>query len=190
MRMRHAALLAVLMFTFGACEIPFAPKWNVDLFFPVKYPDVQLTQYAGPGGVIPPVNVTFTAPADSDDVSDATREIFDKDIDSLKAEVVFANTTNIAGNLDISIAANRAFLFSTNAAQAVTVSIPIRVTSGDTTRVQVNTSLFKSAQRLYTQTRGTMRSNTGAILVVGATDKLSLAVDLTASIKVSKEKSN
>jgi hypothetical protein len=183
MRTKHAALLAAALFL--ACSLPLAPRWNVDVFFPIKYPDVQLSQYAGPGGVIPNVNTNFTTPADSSPVSAATRQVFDQDIDTLKAAVIFANTANLTGSMDISIAALKANLFSANPAQAVTVTIPIRVTTGDTARVTVNTTLFKNAQTLYTQTRGTMRAASGPI-VVTPSDKLTLGVDLTANVKFSK----
>jgi len=186
MRIRHAVPFAALLL-FAACEVPLAPKWNVDLFFPIKYPDVALSQYAGPGGVIPTTTVTFTTPADSDAVSDATRQIFEEDIDSLKAEVILANSANITGSMDISIAASRFNLFSTNPALAVTVTLPIRVTAGDTVRIpNVNTTLFQQAQALFTQTRGSMRAAGGAPIFVTANDKLSLGVDLTANVKFSK----
>ena len=184
MRMRHAVLLTIALLTTGACDIPYAPKWNVDVFFPIRYPDVQLAQY---GSFVPNFNVTYTTPVDSQNVSDATRQIFDEEIDTLKADVIFANTTNITGTLDISIAAVRSNLFSTNSALAVTVTVPIRITPGDTTRLSpVNTNLFKQATRLYTQSRATMRSATGTPLALTANDRLSVGIDLTASVKMSK----
>lgn len=185
MRIKRAALFAVAFIALAACEVPLAPKWNVDVFFPIKYPDVPLANYAGPGGIIPTTNTNFTTPADSDDVSDATRQVFDQDIDTLKAAVIFSNTANLTGTMDISIAALKANLFSANTSQAVTVTVPIKVTAGDTTRVTVNTTLFKNAQKLYTQTRGTMRAASSPI-VVTSTDKLTLGVDLTANVKFSK----
>jgi hypothetical protein len=185
MRMRSAALFAVALLTFGACEIPNAPKWNIDVFFPIRYPDVQLSQY---GAAIPPFDVTYTFPVDSQNVSNATRQIFDEEIDSLKADVILANTTNIAGTLTVSIAASRSNLFSSNATLAVTVPILLKVTAGDTTRIPaINTTLFRQATKIYTQTRVTMRSATGAPLGLTANDKLSIGVDLTANVKMSKE---
>ena len=184
MHMKRAAFAAAALVALAACDgVPYAPKWNIDVFFPIKYPDVQLAQVSG---VVPPFNVTFTAPTDSQNVSDATREILDKDLDSLKAEVVFSTATNITGTMDLSISANRAFLFSTNPAQAVTVTVPVRVTAGDTTRLQVNTALFKNAQKLYTQSRGTVRSASASTLTMGPSDRISVGVDLTANIKMSK----
>ena len=102
MRIKHAALFAVASIL--ACSVPLAPRWNVDVFFPIKYPDVQLANYA-PGGIIPTTNTNFTTPADSSAVSDATRQVFDQDIDTLKAAVIFSNSANLTGSMDISIAA-------------------------------------------------------------------------------------
>ena len=135
--------------------------------------------------VIPPSNVSFTTAMDSDVVSSGTRQILDEDIDSLKADVIFSTQTNIAGTLDVSIAPAKANLFSVNPALALTVTIPLRVTAGDTSHVTVNIGLFKQANVLYTQSRATVRSNSG-FLTVGPSDKLTLRVDLTANVKLSK----
>ena len=75
---------------------------------------------------------------------------------------------------------------STVPTQAATLSVPIRVTAGDTARFTVNTALFRTAQKLYTQSRATMRSSTGGVVPLGAADKLSVGVNLTASMRVSQ----
>ncbi len=189
MRMKYAAVLAATLFTAAACEIPLAPKWNIDVFFPLKYPDVQLSQYAGPGGVIPTTPTAFTTPADSDDVADATAQVLDQDIASIKADLIFINQTNVLGNLRISLAPNRLALNSTNPAQAVTVTIPLHITpaTGDTIHVNVNPDLFANANKIYTQSSGDMRSGTGGLLIVGPTDRFRISVDLTANVPFSKE---
>jgi len=183
MRLRNAAFGVAAAILVWGCDNLSAPKWNADVYFPIRYPDVQLSQY---GAAVPPTTVTFTSPVDSQTVSDATREIFDRDIDTLRAEVVVATSTNITGTLDISITNNRAFLFSSLPSQAATLSVPIRVTAGDTTRFTVNTVLFRSAQKLYTQSRATMRSTTGGLVPLTSADKLSVGVNLTASMRVSQ----
>ena len=184
MRVSSVVVAGLALVVLAACDgLPYAPKWNVDVYFPIRYPDIQLSQVSG---VIPPFNVTFTTPADSQNVTDGTREILDKDLDSLKAEVVFTTTTNITGSIDISISPNRAFLFSNLPTQAVTVTVPVRVTPGDTTRLVVNANLFKSAQKLYTQTKGTLRSASATAIAMGPNDKITIGVDLTANIKMSK----
>ena len=59
MRFRHAGCAVALLFGVAACDaLPYAPKWNVDVFFPIKYPDVQLSQVAA---VVPPFTATMTA---------------------------------------------------------------------------------------------------------------------------------
>jgi hypothetical protein len=183
MPLRQVLLVAAAAACAQACEVPYAPKWNVDVFFPIRYPDVPLSQF---GPTIPPFSITFTTPADSDAVSDATRQILDQDIDSLRADFIFQNATNVRDSITVSVSPNRAFLFSTNPAQAVTVTIQLRVTAGDTIRRTVNPALFKTAQTLYTQTRGSIRSGTGGLLPVGANDVFRLGVDLTANVRMSK----
>src|SRR2546430_2948726 len=127
MRIGHALASLTVTLAGAACSgVPFAPKWNVDVYFPLRSPDVALQQYTM---VIPPSNVSFTTAMDSDVVSSGTRQILDEDIDSLKADVIFSTQTNIAGTLDVSIAPAKANLFSVNPALALTVTIPLRVTA-------------------------------------------------------------
>jgi len=178
-----AVLVAAL--ALAACEVPFAPKWNVDVLFPLQYPDVVL-QSQVPGGLLPTTNVSFTAPVDSQDVSDALEQIREQEIDTLRAAVILVNAAPITGTIEISLASQRAALFSGNGPTAVTVSLPIRVTAGDTARVTIDPGVLQNASRLYFQTRGTMRSNTGAILVLTPADRFSLGVNLTANVKFSK----
>ncbi len=188
MRITRAALLAVTLFSLGACEVPGAPKWDIDLYFPIKYPDIPLSTFAV-GGTILPGNIAFTTPVDSSDISDATLEILDQELTALTAEVIFSNQTNVAGNLEISMSPNRAFLFSSNPAQAVTFNInPLHITpaAGDTTRITVLRTLFNNASKIYTQSRGNIRSGTGAPLPVSASNRFTLGVDLTATIPFSK----
>ena len=183
MRLRNAALGVAAAILVCGCDNLSAPRWNVDVFFPIRYPDVQLNQY---GPAVPPSNVTFTSPVDSQTVAGATKEVLDRDIDTLRAAVVLATSTNITGTLDLTITNNKAFLFSTVPTQAATFTVPIRVTAGDTTRFTVNTVLFRTAQKLYTQSRATMRSSTGGLVPLSSADKLSVAVNFTASMRVSQ----
>jgi len=185
MRIRTAAASFAALLSLSACEdIPFAPKWNIDLLFPLQYPDVVLQDQV-PGGLLPPTDVNFTAPVDSQDVEDALEEIREQDIDTLRAAVILVNSADIEGTLNISVASVRSALFTGNGPTVVTVSMPIRVTAGDTVRVTISPSLLQNASRLYFQTGGTMRSRAG-VIVLGPTDRFSIGVNLTANVKFSQ----
>jgi hypothetical protein len=185
MKTRIAAAPLAALLALAACEVPLAPKWNIDVLFPLQYPDVIL-QNQVPGGLLPPTNVSFTAPVDSQDVVDALEEIQSQEIDTLRAAVILVNSGQITGTLEISVASVRAALFTGNGPTVATVSLPIRVTTGDTARVSINPGLLQNASRLYFQTRGTMRSNTGGVIALGPADRFSIGVNLTANVKFSK----
>jgi hypothetical protein len=187
MRVRCAASWAASLILLGiaACQVPGAPKWNVDVYFPIKYPYVPWSQYA-PGGFIPTTTVSFQTPPDSQMVSSATQQVLSQDIDTLKADVILVNSANATGTITISIAAAQANLFSANPSLAVTATLPIRVTAGDTAHYTVSTTLFQQAQKLFTETKATVKSGGATPTPVSAKDSLGISVDLTANVKFSK----
>ena len=187
MRIRRAASMAASVFLLGitACQVPGAPTWNVDVFFPIKYPYVAWSQYA-PGGFIPTSTITFQTSPDSQAVSSSTQQVFSQNIDTLKADVILVNSANATGTITISIAASQANLFSANPSLAVTATLPIRVTAGDTSHYTVNTTLFQQAQKLYTETKASVKSGGATPTPVTAKDSLGISVDLTANVKFSK----
>ena len=187
MSTRCATRLAAAAFFLGlcACQVPGAPKWNVDVYFPIQYPYVPWSQYA-PGGFIPTTTVNFQTPPDSQMVSSTTQQVFSQDIDTLKADVILVNSANVTGNLTISIAGSKANLFSANPSLAVTATLPVRVTPGDTSHYTVNTTLFQQAQWLYTETKASVKSGGATPTPVSAKDSLGIGVNLTANVKFSK----
>ncbi|MEX0690914.1 MAG: hypothetical protein WD934_11830, partial [Gemmatimonadales bacterium] len=76
MRRPLRALLATM--TLVACG-EFGPSWTVDLFVPIRYPDVHLADYAI-GGVIPPVDLSFTSPQESQDMSGIIDQVLSSDL--------------------------------------------------------------------------------------------------------------
>ena len=176
------ALVAAGLLSVAGCEAgPLSPEWDIEVFFPLRFPDVLLQDHA-PGNLLPPVDVSFTAAVESEDISDATAEILDQDIDQIRAQFIFATPTNIRGSLDLSFAPVQGDLFSTDPNRAVTLTIPLRQTTGDTTEVTVATSLLTQANVIFLQSRGTVRSGTGSILTIGPNDVLQLRVNLTATV--------
>jgi hypothetical protein len=212
MRRRFSLLLAVgagVAFVAACSNVPFAPTWSADFFLPIQFADVALGGPSGvaPGGVIPPVNVTSTSPVDSQDVSGATKQILDESVNSIGADVVFATSADLTGSVQISVSPNKADLFSTDPTKAMTTTVTIRKTAGDTSHVTANVSLFQSQNQtgtctincgnnsngpsavntLYSQSKTTVACRTGATCSgLTASDKLVLGVNLTVNVAVSK----
>ncbi|MFQ5551565.1 MAG: hypothetical protein ACE5FJ_10055 [Gemmatimonadales bacterium] len=182
--MRRHLEVAIAVLAFVGCDAPgFAPTWNVEIFFPIAFPDVVL-QDELPVPILPPTEVDFTGTQETQDIDASTQEILSEDIEALSAEVVFSTPTNISGVLTISVANNPANLFSPIPNLALTVDVPLRRTPGDTITVQADVTLFKDATTLYFQSRGTARSGTGSPIAVGPDDVLRLGVNLTAEVRL------
>jgi hypothetical protein len=172
----------------AACkDVPLAPKWNADLFFPIQFADVALGGTGGvaPGGIIPPVSVSDTSSIDSQDISGATKQILDEDVNSIKADVIFSNTVNLTGSIVISVSPNQFDLFSSDPSRALTVTIPVHQTAGDTLHTTANVNVFKNQNVLYSQSRTTVACGAG-LCAVTSNDKLQIGVNLTANVAISQ----
>ena len=169
-----------------ACD-SFGPTWTVDLFVPIRYPDVQLADYAV-GGVIPAVDLPFTSPQDFQDLDGLIDQVISEDLVAVQAEVLFANSSAVTGSIEISVAPNPANLFTATGTQAFTVTVPVQASSGDTITATINPAMLRTATgdavpRLYYQTRGTLRGAGGGT-PVGAGDALSLGINLILTVTV------
>jgi hypothetical protein len=198
----------------GCQDVPLAPKWNADFFLPIQFADVILGGPNGvaPGGIIPPANVTNTSTIGTQDVSGATKQVLDEDVNSINADVVFATTADLTGTIQISVSPNQADLFSADPTKALTTTITIRKTDGDTSHVSANVNVFRSSSQnsgagnntgnsgsgsntgnsggnannvLYSQSKTTVACRSG-LCPVSATDKLQLGVNLVVNVAVSK----
>lgn len=189
--MRRLALSASALTLLGiaACHVPMAPKWNADLFFPINYPDVALANFV-PGGTVPPIAVAFNTPVQNQTVQGATQQVLtSQDLKSLSADIIIANSVNINGQIVMSVASNPAFLCggsSANPSQSLTVPINLTQTAGDTTHVVADLSVFQNASVLYYQTCASLQSPSAGGTTITAADSLSLAVNLFATVQVSR----
>ena len=198
--------LGVALTAVAACtDVPLAPKWNADFYLPIQFADVVLGGPNGvsPGGIIPPANVSSTSPVGTQDVSGATKQILDENVNSITADVVFATSADLTGTIQISVSPNQADLFSTDPTRAFTTTVNIRKTAGDTSHVTANVNVFRTsaqtctfncnnnssggnaANTLYTQSKTTVACKSG-LCAVTASDKLELGVNLTVNVAVSK----
>jgi hypothetical protein len=202
--MRSKSVLALLVglgaAAVAACtDVPFGPEWNSDFFFPIQFADVVLGGNNGvaPGGIIPPANVSSTSTVSQQDITGTTKQILDEDVNSIKADIIFATSADLTGSIQISVAPNQADLFSSNPALALTTTIPIKKTAGDTTHVDANVNVFRTSQQsfgnnnnagssanvLYSQSKTTVACRSG-LCPVSASDKLQLGINLTVNVAV------
>lgn len=168
-----------------ACDVPLAPKWNVDLFFPVDYPPVVLSDYAV-GGQIPPGSVSFTTPYTTQNVQGATGQVLSEDLQAMSAEIILTNTLQVSGRLVVSIATTPGNLFSTTPGLALTDTITVPAAGTDTSHVAADLNLFRNAQTLYFQTKGTVASTSPSGTTVGPNDQVKIGINLFATVRLSK----
>lgn len=169
----------------AACDVPLAPKWTVDITFPVDFPAVAVADYAV-AGQIPSGSISFNGPVTTQDVQGATDQVLSEDLKSLHAEIVLVNDVQISGQIVISVASASGNLFSTYPGLALTDTITVRPTAGDTSYVTADLGLFQNAQTLYFQTKGTIASTSPSGTSVGPTDSLQVRMNLFATVQLSK----
>jgi len=163
-----------------ACDLS-APVWSTDLFFPVDYPDVQLSDYAI-AGQIPPFDVAFTTTPQQQDITGLLEELLSDDVNALTVEIVTESDVDLTATMTISIATSQLALLDPNQ------SITIQVNAGpavDTTAVDVNVDLLRGAVALYYQTDGSVRGAAGGTNV-GPGDVIKIDVNLLANYQINR----
>jgi hypothetical protein len=173
----RTGLLALLL---AACDIS-APVWSADYFFPLDFPDLELSDYAV-GGVIPDADVPFTTPVQSQDITGLPETLLGDDLNALTAEVITSTTVDVTGTIEVSIAqsADRLFL----GGQAAIIEVPIAVGT-DTVYAAVDPAVVRNAIALYYQVRGTVRGAAGGT-TVGPDDAVAINVNLLVNFQVTK----
>ena len=171
----RAGLLALLL---AACDLS-APVWSADYFFPLDFPDIELSDYAV-GGVIPDADVSFTTPVESQDITGLPETLLGDDLNSLMVEAITLTTVDVTGTIELSIAQSPDGLFQDG--QSAVVTIP--ATQGtDTTYATVDAAVLRNAIALYYQIRGTVRGAAGGT-PVGPTDMVGINVNLLVNYQV------
>jgi hypothetical protein len=173
----RAGLLALLL---AACDIS-APVWDADYFFPLDFPDIELSDYAA-GGVIPDVDVPFTTPVESQDITGLPETLLGDDLNALAAEVITSTTLDVTGAIELSIAQAPDQLFV--GGQSAVITVPVAAGT-DTTTVAVDPGVVRNAIALYYQIRGTVRGAAGGT-AVGADDEVGINVNLLVNFQVTK----
>jgi hypothetical protein len=163
-----------------ACDLS-APVWSTDLFFPVDYPDVQLSDFSV-AGQIPPLDVAFTTPPEQQDITGLLEELLSDDVNALTVEIITQSDVDVTATMTISIASSELALLDPNQ------SITIQLNAGpavDTTIVDVNVDLLRGAIALYYQTDGSVRGAAGGT-TVSPGDVIKIDVNLLANYQVKR----
>lgn len=178
--MRMVARTGLLALLLAACDIS-APVWDADYFFPLDFPDVELSDYAV-GGVIPDVDVPFTTTVESQDITGLPETLLGDDLNALAAEVITATPVDVTGTIELSIAQSPGQLFVDG--QSAVIAIPV-AEGTDTTAVTVDPAVVRNAIALYYQVRGTVRGAAGGT-AVGPDDAVGITVNLLVNFQVTK----
>jgi hypothetical protein len=164
----------------AACDLA-VPVWSTDLFFPVDYPDVQLSDFSV-AGQIPPVDLAFTTTPAQQDITGLLEELLSDRVNALTVEIVTQADVDVTATMTLSIAASAAGLLDPN--QSVTIQITAGTTL-DTATVEVDPALLRGAVALYYQTDGSMRGAAGGTNV-SAGDVIKIDVNLLANYQVKR----
>jgi hypothetical protein len=200
MRVRRALGLAgaVMAGAFAACkDIPFAPKWDADMYMPLSTKSIYLNQ-AFPIGFIPPNtsgNVSF--PPQQQDVGGAVKDVLKNLVtDPTRAQTVLTLTvgkhTAISANDTLFVAPDSISLTAPNTGRVV---FPLGLATSDTSVTKGDTIALASIQMMQTaatnqtplwiQMRGKVSNpSTGPVTITSA-DSITIKLTVTARVAVS-----
>ena len=200
MRLRRALALAgaVTAVAFTACkDIPFAPRWDADMYLPLSTKSIYLNN-SFPFGFIPPAtsgNASF--PPQQQDVSGAIKDVLKNLVtDPTRAQTIMTLTvgkhTAISANDTLFVAPDSASLTAANPSRVV---FPIALSPTDTLVTQADTIALASIQMmqnaaqnqtpLWIQLRGRVTNGSASPVTITAADSLSVKLTVTARIAVS-----
>jgi hypothetical protein len=163
-----------------ACDLS-APVWNADLFFPVDYPDVELSPF-GISGQIPPVDLAFSTGTEQQDITGLIEELLSDQVNTLTVEVITQADIDVTANLTLIIGATPAALLDPDASVRVQLAASQAL---DTAVIQVDPDLLRGAIALYYQTDGSLRGRAGGTPVAPG-DVIRIDVNLLANYQVSQ----
>jgi hypothetical protein len=168
-----------------ACDLT-APTWEAEFFFPVDYPDVQLSDYAL-AGQIPDVTSPFSSAPAQQDISGLLEELLSDDLTGLTLEVITESDVDVTAAMTLTISTN-----SSPPAQATggapltasTITVQLTASQGvDTTTVTADHLALRNAASLTYETQGTLRGGPGGT-TVGPNDRIRVDVNLLARYRV------
>jgi hypothetical protein len=199
MRLRRALALAgaVAAAAFSACDLPFAPKWDADMYLPLSTKSIYLNN-AFPFGFIPPsTSGSVSFPPQQQDVSGAVKDVLKNLVtDPTRALTVLTLTvgkhTAISARDTLFVAPDSASLTAPNPGRVV---FPIALLTTDTSVTQADTITLASIQMmqdaassqspLWIQMRGQVSNPGASPLTITQADSITIKLTVTARVAVS-----
>ncbi len=197
MRVRRALGLAgaVLAGALAACkELPFAPRWDADMYLPLSTQAIHLNTFF-PIGFVPggtSGNVSF--PPQQQDVGGAVKDILGNLVtDASRAQTILTLTvgkhTAVSTQDTLFVAPDQASLTTPNPsrivfpiAMALTDTLVSSVDTVSLTAIQMLQNAANTQTPLWIQMRGQVRNPNAAPVTITQAD--SIAVNLTVTARV------
>ena len=206
LRRTLAHLSAIAAIVFAACDLPFAPRWDADMYMPLSTQPIRLNTFFTLG-VIPPAtsgNVSFPAQQQSisgvlgnvlknmvtDPVRCTSPVVPSRTCHLLKLTIV--KTKPIAATDTLFVANAQASL---NAGAAGTIVFPISLLTTDVTKSDslyltlASADMLQAAGQsktpLWVQLRGQVSNPGASPITITSADSLGITLAVTARVAVS-----
>jgi stage V sporulation protein SpoVS len=204
-----ATLGAAAAVATAACDVPFAPKWDADMYLPLTTQPIHLASFV-PG---PPLNVipgngalTVSFPPQQQDVTGPIRDVLkNAETDPAKCQatgnaaltchvlaLTITKTTAIAAQDTLFVAPDSAGLFTPRTGG---IAFPVPVLATDLTRTDsINLSpaqitmlqnAANASQNVWVQLRGRVTNPSASAITITVADSIAIKVSATIRIRVS-----
>lgn len=200
MRVRRALGLAgaVLAGAFAACkDIPFAPKWDADMYLPLSTKSIHLNTFFPIGFIPGNTSGKVNFPPQQQDVSGAIKDVLKNLVtDPTRAQTILTLTvgkhTAVSSSDTLYVAPDSASLFAPNPARIVfPLAMAIAdtlVTAADTiplAAIQMMQNAADTQSPLWIQMRGQVTNPGAGPVTITPADSITVNLTVTARIAIS-----
>ncbi len=201
MRLRRALGLAgaLLAGAFAACkDIPFAPKWDADMYLPLSTKSIYLNSRFTLGFMPASSSDTISFPPQRQEVSGAIKDVLQNLVtDPARAQTILTLTvgkhTAISVNDTLFVAPDSASLYASVPSRVV---FPLAMAAADTSVTKADTIALASIQMMQTaadtqtplwvQMRGRVSNTSSGPVTITPADSINIQLTVTARVAVSK----
>lgn len=211
MRLRRtlAPLSAAAAMAVASCDLPFAPKWDADMYIPLSTQPVRLSAFVPP----PPLNVipgngslSVSFPPQQQDVTGPIHDVLTNvETDQAKCQstvnaaltchvlaLTVTKTTPISAQDTLVVSPDLAGLTATSAGRIV---FPVPVLATDllrtdslflsTAQIQMLQNAAETKQPLWIQLRGRVTNPSASPVTITAADSIGIKLAATLRVRVS-----
>jgi len=202
MRMRRALGVAgaVMAGAFTACkDVPFAPKWDADMYMPLSTQSIYLNNVFTFGFIPPNTSDTASFAPQQQDVGGAIKDVLKNVVtDPTRALTILTLTigkhTAIQATDTLFVAPDSSSLTSASPATG-TIRFPIALSTTDTSLTKADTISITSIQMmqnaagtgtpLWIQLRGRVGNPSSSPVTITQADSITIKLTVTARVAVS-----